>query len=81
MMSGCVDYEGAPVIAKEALAFCPYKGRVCCDSAKDSQLKKEFEAMDISDPDCASAIKSILCAVSLSITTSIHMCFPLSSSH
>ncbi|KAJ9554457.1 hypothetical protein OSB04_018502 [Centaurea solstitialis] len=52
----------APVIAKEALAFCPYKGRVCCDSAKDSQLQKEFEAMNISDPDCASAIKSILCA-------------------
>ncbi|KAK9060277.1 hypothetical protein SSX86_020981 [Deinandra increscens subsp. villosa] len=52
----------APVIAKEALAFCPYKGRVCCDSTKDSQLQMQFEAMNISLPDCASAVKSILCA-------------------
>ncbi|KAI7726703.1 hypothetical protein M8C21_000268 [Ambrosia artemisiifolia] len=52
----------APVIAKDGLAFCPYKGRVCCDSTKDSQLQMQFEAMNISDPNCASAIKSILCA-------------------
>nr|XP_043613478.1 HIPL1 protein-like isoform X2 [Erigeron canadensis] len=54
----------APVIENESLAFCPYKGRVCCDSTKDSQLQMEFEAMNISvsEPDCASAIKSILCA-------------------
>lgn len=52
--------------ANEPLAFCPsYKGRVCCDSTKDSQLQKQFEAMNIKDPDCASVIKSILCAVSL----------------
>ncbi|GKA76633.1 HIPL1 protein-like protein, partial [Tanacetum coccineum] len=57
---------GAPVTANEPLAFCPtYKGRVCCDSTKDSQLQMQYEAMDIKDPDCASAIKSILCAVSL----------------
>ncbi|XP_076946593.1 HIPL1 protein-like isoform X2 [Bidens hawaiensis] len=54
----------APVMAKEALSFCPYKGRVCCDSAKDSQLQMQFEAMNISltNPNCASLIKSILCA-------------------
>ncbi|XP_076890461.1 HIPL1 protein-like [Bidens hawaiensis] len=52
----------APVMAKEALAFCPYKGRVCCDSTKDSQLQMQFEAMNISLPSCASLIKSILCA-------------------
>nr|GEY27740.1 HIPL1 protein-like [Tanacetum cinerariifolium] len=54
---------GAPVTANEHLAFCPtYKGRVCCDSKKDSQLQMQYEAMDIKDPDSASAIKSILCA-------------------
>ncbi|KAF5778097.1 putative quinoprotein glucose dehydrogenase (PQQ, quinone) [Helianthus annuus] len=52
----------APVIAKEALSFCPYKGRVCCDSTKDSQLQMQFQAMNISHPNCASLIKSILCA-------------------
>ncbi|KVI05593.1 Glucose/Sorbosone dehydrogenase [Cynara cardunculus var. scolymus] len=57
----CTNFR-APVIGKGSLAFCPYKGRVCCDSAKDSALQREFEAMDISDPNCASAIKSILCA-------------------
>lgn len=58
----CTNFR-APVTANEPLAFCPsYKGRVCCDSTKDSQLQKQYEAMDIKDPDCASAIKSILCA-------------------
>ncbi|KAI3696546.1 hypothetical protein L1987_79564 [Smallanthus sonchifolius] len=52
----------APMIAKEALTFCPYKGKVCCDSTKDSQLQMQFEAINISDHDCASSIKSILCA-------------------
>lgn len=53
----------APVIAKEPLSFCPYKqGKVCCDSTKDSQLQMQFEAMNISNTDCASVIKSLLCA-------------------
>ncbi|XP_023743785.1 HIPL1 protein [Lactuca sativa] len=52
----------APVIRNEPLSFCPYKGRVCCDTNKDSELQKQFEAMNISDPNCASVIKSIICA-------------------
>ncbi|KAK2979745.1 hypothetical protein RJ640_012665, partial [Escallonia rubra] len=52
----------APAIPKKPLAFCPYNGSVCCDSAKDLQLQKQFEAMNISDAACASALKSILCA-------------------
>ncbi|KAI3516370.1 hypothetical protein L1887_15285 [Cichorium endivia] len=52
----------APVIGNKPLSFCPYKGRVCCDSNKDLELQKQFESMNISDPNCASVIKSIICA-------------------
>lgn len=55
---------GAPAIQKTPLAFCPYNGKVCCDSAKDLELRKNFLAMNISDSGCASLVKSILCAVS-----------------
>lgn len=66
-------YLGSPVIANEQLPFCGevYKKgtRLCCDSTKDSQLQMQFEALNISSyPQCASAIKSILCAV--------YICFP-----
>ncbi|KAK2967472.1 hypothetical protein RJ640_000629 [Escallonia rubra] len=37
---------GAPAIPKKPLAFCPYNGSVCCDSAKDLQLPKQFEKMN-----------------------------------
>ncbi|KAL3511194.1 hypothetical protein ACH5RR_030595 [Cinchona calisaya] len=57
----CTDLR-APVIPKKPLTFCPYNGSVCCDSAKDLQLQKRFDAMNITDSACASAIKSILCA-------------------
>ncbi|XP_052172976.1 HIPL1 protein-like [Diospyros lotus] len=57
----CTDLR-APEIQKAALSFCPYSGRVCCDSAKDLELKKQFQAMNVSDSGCASVIKSILCA-------------------
>lgn len=57
----CTDL-GAPFSAQKPLAFCPYSGNVCCDSAKDLQLQKQYEAMNISDTACASTVKSILCA-------------------
>ncbi|XP_042049052.1 HIPL1 protein-like [Salvia splendens] len=44
------------------LSFCPYDGKVCCSKAQDVQLQKQFEAMNISDSSCASAVKSIICA-------------------
>ncbi|XP_010272186.1 PREDICTED: HIPL1 protein [Nelumbo nucifera] len=57
----CTDSR-APVTLKTPLAFCPYNGSVCCNSTKDLQLQKQFEAMNVSDPACASLLKSILCA-------------------
>ncbi|CAK9134317.1 unnamed protein product [Ilex paraguariensis] len=57
----CTD-KRAPLIPKTPLGFCPYNGRVCCNSNKDLQLQKQYEAMNISDLACASAVKSILCA-------------------
>lgn len=58
---------GAPFKADNAgLAFCRYKGSVCCTSAQDLQLQKQFKAMNISDPGCASLLKLILCAVEAS---------------
>lgn len=57
----CTDLR-PPFIHKTPLAFCPYNGTVCCDSAKDLGLQKQFQAMNISSPLCASLLKSILCA-------------------
>lgn len=57
----CTDLR-APVTPKKALAFCPYNGRVCCDSSKEVQLQKIFEGMKISDTACSSVVKSILCS-------------------
>ncbi|KAI6671202.1 hypothetical protein NL676_006087 [Syzygium grande] len=58
----CADLR-APFNADNAgLAFCRYKGSVCCTSAQDLQLQKQFKAMNISDRGCASLLKSILCA-------------------
>ncbi|XP_043718668.1 HIPL1 protein-like [Telopea speciosissima] len=54
--------SSAPFTLKAPLTFCPYNGSVCCDSAKDSQLQKQFQSMNISDPACASMMKSLLCA-------------------
>lgn len=60
----CVVFSGAPLKVNSTLSFCPYKGKTCCDSMEDSNLKKQFQAMNISDKGCASVVKSILCAVS-----------------
>ncbi|GAB4839911.1 hipl1 protein [Ancistrocladus abbreviatus] len=57
----CTDLR-APSISKAHLAFCPYNGSVCCDSTKDIKLRKQFQAMKISDSSCAAILKSILCA-------------------
>lgn len=57
----CTDLK-APFHANNAsLPFCRYNGSVCCNSAHDLQLQKQFKAMNISDRGCASLLKSILC--------------------
>ncbi|KAI7738970.1 hypothetical protein M8C21_010437 [Ambrosia artemisiifolia] len=58
----CTDLS-APVTPKTPLAFCNYNGSSCCDSTDDSNIKKQFESMNISQPACASVLKSILCSV------------------
>ncbi|KAK4370857.1 hypothetical protein RND71_010332 [Anisodus tanguticus] len=57
----CTDSR-APLQLKAPLAFCPYNGTSCCNSADDKQLQTQFNAMNISDPGCASLVKSIVCA-------------------
>ncbi|XP_042487821.1 HIPL1 protein-like [Macadamia integrifolia] len=57
----CTD-SMAPNTLKAPLTFCPYNGKACCNSTQDYQLQKEFQSMNISDPACASVMKSILCA-------------------
>ncbi|XP_073131010.1 HIPL1 protein-like [Henckelia pumila] len=52
----------APTSVKGRLAFCPYNGKVCCNTAEDLQLRKRFDAMNISDSACAAVVKSIVCA-------------------
>ncbi|KDP31185.1 hypothetical protein JCGZ_11561 [Jatropha curcas] len=57
----CTDSR-EPLSLNTTLKFCPYKGSTCCNSTEDTQLQKQFQAMNISDPGCSSHIKSILCA-------------------
>ncbi|KAG7954741.1 hypothetical protein I3843_11G035500 [Carya illinoinensis] len=57
----CID-STAPFTLNSTLKFCSYSGSSCCNSAEDLQLQKQFQAMNISDPNCASVVKSILCA-------------------
>jgi hypothetical protein len=54
---------GAPVALNGTLGFCPYSGSSCCDAAADAALKKQFQAMNVSDAACAAVLKSVLCAV------------------
>ncbi|KAJ6793342.1 HIPL1 protein-like [Iris pallida] len=56
----CTD-SWAPVTLKAPLAFCSYNGSSCCTSATDSSIQKQFKSMNISDPACASLVKSLLC--------------------
>ncbi|MBA0637362.1 hypothetical protein Godav_021919 [Gossypium davidsonii] len=57
----CTNSE-APFTLKTALKFCSYNGSSCCNSTVDSQLQKQFQDMNISDPSCASVLQSVLCA-------------------
>jgi len=53
----------APFTLNTTLKFCPYKGSVCCNALQDGAIQRQFQLMNISDPACASLIKSISCAV------------------
>ncbi|ERN04416.1 hypothetical protein AMTR_s00133p00052350 [Amborella trichopoda] len=57
----CTDSR-APLTSKASLSFCPYNGTICCNTKHDSDLQKQFESMNVSDPSCASLLKQILCA-------------------
>ncbi|XP_024969007.1 HIPL1 protein-like isoform X2 [Cynara cardunculus var. scolymus] len=57
----CTDSR-TPVRPKTPLVFCGYNGSSCCDSIQDSNIQKQFEAMNVSQSDCASLLKSILCS-------------------
>lgn len=47
------------------LKFCSYNGSVCCNTTQDLLLQKQFEALNVIYPVCASLLKSTMCAVSL----------------
>ncbi|KAL4583993.1 hypothetical protein LXL04_008581 [Taraxacum kok-saghyz] len=53
---------GTPLPPKTPLVFCNYNGSSCCDSNQDSKIQKQFESMAVSQPACASLLKSILCS-------------------
>ncbi|KAL5544279.1 hypothetical protein UlMin_008063 [Ulmus minor] len=57
----CIDSR-APSTLNTTLKFCPYDGIACCNSTEDLQLQMQFQAMNISDSGCNSAVKSVLCA-------------------
>ncbi|KAL8250455.1 hypothetical protein R6Q59_034148 [Mikania micrantha] len=57
----CTD-STAPLPSKTPLVFCNYNGSSCCDSSVDSKIQKQFESMNVSQPACASVLKSILCS-------------------
>ncbi|KAI3521711.1 hypothetical protein L1887_11183 [Cichorium endivia] len=57
----CTDSR-APLPPKTPLVFCNYNGSSCCDSVDDSNIRKQFESMNVSQPACASLLKSILCS-------------------
>ncbi|KAL8042143.1 hypothetical protein ABFX02_09G032200 [Erythranthe guttata] len=57
----CTDSR-APFTPTSPLQFCPYNGTTCCNYTDDLSLKKQFSSMNISNPACASVLKSILCA-------------------
>ncbi|TVU45609.1 hypothetical protein EJB05_05100, partial [Eragrostis curvula] len=61
----CTDGR-APVALNRTLGFCSShgggNGSSCCDAAADAALRKQFEAMKVSDAACAAVVKSVLCA-------------------
>ncbi|XP_076943232.1 HIPL1 protein-like [Bidens hawaiensis] len=60
-LSLCTNSK-APLTPKTPLVFCNYNGSSCCDSTDDSNIKKQFDSLNISQPACASVLKSILCS-------------------
>ncbi|KAL2611351.1 hypothetical protein R1flu_023043 [Riccia fluitans] len=60
----CSSME-APAPTSQTLEFCSapeYKAKGCCRSREDYAIKTAFESMDISDVNCATVVKQILCA-------------------
>ncbi|XP_075514072.1 HIPL1 protein-like isoform X2 [Primulina tabacum] len=57
----CTDSR-APYAPNYRGAFCAYNETTCCNYAKNMQLKQKLLSMNVSDTDCASLLKSILCA-------------------
>ncbi|XVF12016.1 hypothetical protein REPUB_Repub08aG0078300 [Reevesia pubescens] len=57
-----IRIDGTPIQLGKPLSFCSYTGSACCDSAKDLQLQKRFQAFNVSDTACASILKTILCS-------------------
>nr|GEW24222.1 HIPL1 protein-like [Tanacetum cinerariifolium] len=57
----CTDAR-APVTPKTPLVFCSYNQSSCCDASQDLNIRKQFESMNVSQPGCASLLKSILCS-------------------
>lgn len=58
------------VNTNQTLEFCDsYSGKTCCNSKDDLELQNRFNSMNISDSNCSSLLKSILCAVSTDLFT------------
>ncbi|XP_071714391.1 HIPL1 protein-like [Rutidosis leptorrhynchoides] len=57
----CTDSR-SPFKPKTPLVFCSYNESSCCDSIEDSNIQKQFLAINVSQPGCASLLKSILCS-------------------
>ncbi|KAG8097824.1 hypothetical protein GUJ93_ZPchr0013g33948 [Zizania palustris] len=63
----CTDSR-APVPMNGTMGFCGGGGgggSTCCGASADAALRKQFEAMNVSDAACAGVVKSVLCAVRL----------------
>ncbi|CAI9112394.1 OLC1v1012842C1 [Oldenlandia corymbosa var. corymbosa] len=57
----CLD-SSTPLPYNVSAAFCPYNGSSCCNSSDDLNIRNQFKGMNISDPNCASLVQSLLCA-------------------
>uniref|UniRef100_A0A7N0TZJ9 Glucose/Sorbosone dehydrogenase domain-containing protein n=1 Tax=Kalanchoe fedtschenkoi TaxID=63787 RepID=A0A7N0TZJ9_KALFE len=57
----CINSK-PPLALTTPLRFCPYNRTSCCNSTQDSQLQKQYASMNVSVPECASLLKSIICA-------------------
>lgn len=55
---------GGPFTPTSRLQFCSYNGTSCCNSTDDLRLQRQFQSINVSNTNCASLLRSILCAVS-----------------